>query len=104
MVLVVDSKYGGSKAVNELQIECGRCHKVYTLNRPRYYKHFGDNCKFYVEHTHNDICVRQMTSSRLRPVPDQCSLLQMIRFAYNILFIRLWLKLQKTQLKLIIST
>ena len=82
MVLVVDSKYGGSKAVNELQIECGRSHKVYTLNRPRYYKHFPSfliHVKVKYELTsfllavksHYQICLVVGTSTGKCPASDK---------------------------------
>ena len=43
----VASWFPGSEAINEIQIRCGKCHKVHMINRPRYGKHFGDSkCSF----------------------------------------------------------
>ena len=39
----MEKKYPGSEALNELQIKCGKCKCVRTLNRLRYVKHFGDS-------------------------------------------------------------
>ena len=41
----VSDKYGGSKLVNEKEIECGNCGKRIQLNHMRYHQSFGTNSK-----------------------------------------------------------